>query len=93
MNRETLIDLRNIFLGCFFIGFIFLVAAIALYMPCECAIANFYLQEIGIKLDTYFNFWVGFIGLVKMLLVFIFLVPALSLHLMVVLHPKQVSQE
>lgn len=89
MNKQTFIDLRNILLGCFFIGFIFLAVGTLLYMPCDCVLANIYLNEIGVKADTYFNFWTGFVGAIKMVLIFLFLTPALSLQLCATLHEKK----
>lgn len=77
---ENLIILRNIFYKCFFIGLFFLVAAIILYMPCKCFVANLYQSGIGISTQTYYDMWVSFVGLIKTILIFLFLVPALAIH-------------
>ncbi len=79
-TKETLIILRNIFLKCFFIGFLFLIAAVIIYMPCQCFVASLYQNGIGITTSVYYNLWVGFVGLIKTILIFIFLVPALAIH-------------
>lgn len=78
--RETLMILRNIFYKCFFVGFIFLALAALLYMPCRCYVANFYQTYLGIGTVAYYNMWVSFIGLIKTILIFLFLVPGLSVH-------------
>lgn len=78
--NEKLIVLRKIFYKCFFIGLIFLVLAALIYMPCKCYVANIYQTAFGININMYDNLWVGFIGLIKTILVFLFLVPALAIH-------------
>ncbi len=79
-TKERLIVLRNILYKCFFIGLIFLIAATLLYMPCKCFLATLYQQGFGISTDAYYNMWVGFVGLIKTILVFLFLTPALAVH-------------
>lgn len=79
--KKNLIILRNIYYQCFFIGLFFLVVATLLYMPCKCYLANLYQQGFGISENVYYNLWVGFVGLIKTILVFLFLVPALAIHL------------
>ena len=79
-TKETLIILRNIFYKCFFIGLFFLILAAVLYLPCECYIANLYHNAFGIDIGVYHNLWAIFIGLIKTILVFLFLVPALAIH-------------
>lgn len=79
-TKEKLIIVRNIFYKCFFIGLLFLIAAALIYLPCKCYVANLYLEGFGIPTETYYNLWVGFIGLIKVILVFLFLVPALAIH-------------
>lgn len=79
-TNENLIVLRNIFYKCFFIGAFFLVVATLLYMPCKCFLAEFYQNIFGISLGVYYNLWVGFVGLIKTILVFLFLVPAFAIH-------------
>jgi len=78
--KEILVVLRNIHYKCFFIGFLFFIAAALLYMPCRCFVANLYQNGIGIDVDTYYDMWVSFIGLIKVILIFLFLVPALAIH-------------
>ena len=81
MDRyEILVIVRNIFYKCFFIGLVFLVAAALLYMPCRCIVANIYQTGFGISTDTYYDMWVSFVGLIKTILIFLFLVPALAIH-------------
>lgn len=91
--KEILITLRNIFLSCFFIGFLFFVLAAALYMPCRCVIANFYQYGLGISQIAYYNLWIGFVGLIKTILIFLFLVPALAIHWTVWRWEKKHKQE
>ncbi|MDD3436782.1 MAG: hypothetical protein PHC64_06505 [Candidatus Gastranaerophilales bacterium] len=79
-TKENLIILRNIFYKCFFIGLLFLIIAAVIYMPCRCFLANFYQTYLGINTTTYYNMWVSFIGLIKTILIFLFLVPALAIH-------------
>ena len=78
--KEQLIIIRNIFYKCFFIGVFFLILAFLLYMPCKCIVPNIYQIEFGISAETYSNLWVGFLGLIKTILVFLFLTPAIALH-------------
>lgn len=80
MNSEIIITLRNIFYKCFIIGVFFLIIATLLYMPCKCFLADLYQLGFGIEEETYYNLWVGFVGLIKTILVFLFLTPALALH-------------
>lgn len=77
---ENLIIFRNILYKCFLIGLFFLFIAAILYLPCKCFVANVYLSDFGISVDTYHDMWVSFIGLIKTILVFLFLVPALAVH-------------
>ena len=79
-TKENLIILRNIFYRCFIVGLLFLVMAVILYMPCKCFIANIYQTNFGINVGTYHNMWVIFIGLIKTILIFLFLVPALAIQ-------------
>ena len=79
-RHEDLMILRNIFYKCFFIGLLFLIAAALLYMPCKCVVANVYQAGLGINSVAYDNMWVAFVGLIKTVLVFFFLVPALAIH-------------
>lgn len=78
--KENLIVLRKIFYKCFFIGLLFLIIATLIYMPCKCILANFYQINLGISQEAYYNLWVGFVGLIKTILIFLFLVPALAIH-------------
>lgn len=78
--QENLTILRNILYKCFFIGLLMLIAAGLIYLPCKCAVSNFYTQTFGVSLQAYNNLWVGFIGIIKTILIFIFLVPALAVH-------------
>lgn len=77
---ENLIVLRKVFYKCFFIGLFFLVIAALMYMPCKCLLANFYQINLGISKEAYYILWVGFLGLIKTILIFLFLVPALAIH-------------
>lgn len=79
-TKENLAILRNIFYKCFFIGLFFLILATLLYMPCKCMIANLYQTVFGISANAYYILWVSFVGLIKTILVFLFLVPALAIH-------------
>lgn len=78
--KENLTIARNIFYKCFFVGLFFLVIAALLYMPCKCVVADIYQKGFGISAQTYYNLWVGFVGLIKTILIFLFLVPALAIH-------------
>lgn len=79
-TKENLIILRNIFYKCFLIGLLFLVLAAIIYMPCRCLVANIYQYGFGISTETYYDMWVSFVGLIKTILIFLFLVPALAIH-------------
>lgn len=77
---ENLVVLRNIFYKCFFIGLIFAIIAAGLYYPCKCLVVTLYHTNIGIRWDIYSAMWVLFVGLIKTIIVFLFLVPALAIH-------------
>lgn len=79
-TKEKLRLFRNIFYKSFFLGVIFLIIATFLYMPCKCYLANFYQTNLGISTTTYYNLWVFFVGLIKTIVIFLFLVPALAIH-------------
>lgn len=72
--------LRNIFYKCFFVGVLFLILAALLYMPCKCLVSNLYQTGLGIGTQTYYDMWVSFVGLIKTILIFLFLVPAIAIH-------------
>lgn len=78
--KEFLFILRNIFYKCFIFGFFFLVIATLIYMPCKCFLADLYQSGFGIDTETYYNMWVSFVGLIKTILIFLFLTPALAIH-------------
>jgi hypothetical protein len=78
--KENLIVLRNILYKCFLVGLFFLIIATVLYMPCKCLLANIYQIGFGISPELYYSMWVSFIGLIKTILIFLFLVPALAIH-------------
>lgn len=78
--NEKLIIVRNILYKCFFIGLIFLIIAAALYYPCKCAVMNLYHANLIITSEIYTAMWILFIGLIKTIIVFLFLVPALAVH-------------
>lgn len=79
-TKEKLILLRNIFYKCFFIGVFFLLMAGLLYLPCKCYVASIYQTAFGLDINAYQHFWVFFIGQIKTILIFLFLIPALALH-------------
>ena len=79
-NKENLLILRNIFYKCFFIGLIFLIIAMLVYLPCKCHLANFYQQNFEISAELYSAMWISFVGMIKIILIFLFLVPALAIH-------------
>lgn len=79
-TKENLIIIRNIFYKCFLVGLIFLVIAAFLYLPCRCMVANLYQTSFGISATAYYNMWAAFVGLIKTILIFLFLVPALAIH-------------
>lgn len=78
--KEILIVMRNIHYKCFFIGMLFLILAALLYLPCKCYVANVYQTTFGISESAYYNMWAAFVGLIKTILIFLFLVPALATH-------------
>lgn len=78
--KEILIVLRNIHYKCFFIGLIFLVLAAIIYLPCKCYVANIYQTWFGIDSEAYYNMWACFVGLIKTIIIFLFLVPGLAIH-------------
>lgn len=77
---ENLVILRNILYKCFFIGLIFALVAAALYYPCKCVVMNLYHTNLTITSEVYTAMWVFFVGLIKTIVVFLFLVPALAIH-------------
>jgi len=79
-KHENLIILRNILYKCFVIGFVLFIVAILVYLPCKCYVATVYQTSFRITPETYYNLWVGFGGLIKVILVFLFLTPALAVH-------------
>lgn len=78
--KEILIIMRNIHYKCFFIGLLFLVLAAILYLPCKCYVSNLYQTTFGISISAYHNMWAMFVGLIKTILIFLFLVPGLAIH-------------
>lgn len=78
--RESLIIVRNIHYKCFLIGLFFLIIAAALYYPCKCVVMNLYHTNLAIRWEVYTVMWAFFIGLIKTILIFLFLVPALAIH-------------
>lgn len=78
--KENLTIVRNIFYKCFLIGLFFLIVAAFLYLPCKCYVANLYQKGLGISPQAYYDMWVSFVGLIKTILIFLFLVPALAIH-------------
>lgn len=80
-TKENLIIVRNIFYKCFFIGLFFLIVAAALYYPCKCVVMNLYHTNLTITSEVYIAMWVFFIGQIKTILIFLFLTPALAIHL------------
>ncbi len=77
---EKLLLLRNILFKSFFIGLFFLILTVLLYMPCHCLVANFYHFNLGIGEPLYHLLWILFVGLIKVILIFFFLIPALAVH-------------
>lgn len=78
--NENLITVRNTFYKCFVIGLLMLIIAGLIYLPNKSLLAAFYKSVFGICCEDYYLLWVCFIGLIKTILVFFFLVPALALH-------------
>ena len=78
--KEILIIMRNIHYKCFFIGLLFLVLAAILYLPCKCYVSNLYQSAFGISASAYHNMWALFVGLIKTILIFLFLIPGLAIH-------------
>jgi len=83
-TKESLIIVRNIFYKCFIVGFIFLVMAALIYLPCKCYVANIYQTSFGIDAEAYYNMWACFVGLIKTIIIFLFLVPAIAIHWVIV---------
>lgn len=86
--KDNFIALKSIFYRCFFVGLFFLVLATVLYMPCKCFVATFYQAVFGLSIDFYYKLWVVFVGIIKTILVFFFLVPALAIHSMLKKYDK-----
>ena len=78
--KDQLTILRDMFLKSFLVGLIFLIVAALLYMPCRCFLATIYQSVFGIPVDVYYNMWVSFVGLIKTIIIFLFLVPAIAIH-------------
>lgn len=79
-EKKNIIIVRNVLLKCFVIGIIFLIIASLSYLPCKCVVASIYKVAFGIDTPIYNYLWAGFIGIIKTILIFGFLVPALALH-------------
>lgn len=79
-TKEVIKIVRNVFYKCFFVGLIFLIVAAAIYLPSKLFIAETYQTIFGISESAYQNMWAGFIGIIKTILIFFFLVPALAMH-------------
>lgn len=79
-TKEQIVLIRNIFYKCFFIGLLFLITAAVIYFPSKLIIAQTYQNIFGINAEAYYNMWAAFVGLIKTILIFFFLVPALALH-------------
>ena len=86
--NENIIVIRNIFYKCFIIGLLMLIIASIIYMPNKTLLADFYESVFGISDKAYYIMWVSFVGLIKTILVFFFLVPALALHWVTCKHCK-----
>lgn len=87
--KEMLIILRNIHYKCFLIGLAFLIIAALIYLPCKCYVADIYQNAFGIDKIAYHNMWAIFVGLIKTILIFLFLVPALAIHWVLKSYEKQ----
>lgn len=88
-TKELLKMLRNVHYKCFLLGVIFLILAAVIYMPCKCYVANVYQTVFGISEQAYYNMWAGFLGLIKTILIFIFLVPGLAIHWSEIVYNKK----
>ncbi len=90
---EILKIIKCFYYKCFVIGLIFLIAATLLYMPCKCFLANLYQSGFGIDTEIYYSMWVSFVGLIKTILIFFFLVPALALEWVVASLTKKLTNK
>lgn len=79
-TKELFKLIRNLHYKCFLIGAVFFVMAAAIYMPCKCYVATVYQTVFGISQVAYYNMWAGFLGAIKVILIFFFLVPGLAIH-------------
>lgn len=79
--KEKLFIIRNIFFTSFIVGLFFLVIAALIYLPCQCAISGYYSKTFNISIESYNNMWVSFVGLIKTILIFLFLVPSIAIHI------------
>ena len=79
-EKKKIITARNILIKCFVIGVFFMIIAGLSYLPCKCVVASVYKVVFGISTPIYNYLWAGFVGLIKTILIFGFLVPALALH-------------
>lgn len=87
--KEVLSVLKNVFYMCFLIGVVFYITAALIYMPCRCLVANIYQTVFGMNAEMYHNMWISFLGLIKTVLIFLFLVPALAIHFVSVRYKKK----
>lgn len=78
--KEIFKLIRNLHYKCFLLGIIFFIMAAAVYMPCKCYVATVYQTVFGISEVAYYNMWAGFLGIIKVILIFFFLVPGLAIH-------------
>ena len=92
-KMEILKTTRNILLRAFGIGLIFLILAGLLYWPCECFLAKIYAKLFGTTSEMYNAMWVSFIGSIKTIIIFIFLVPALAIHAEIICRTERSKNE
>lgn len=88
-TKELLKILRNVHYKCFLLGIIFFIVAAFVYMPCKCYVANLYQTTFGISEQAYYNMWAGFLGLIKTILIFLFLIPGLAIHWTEIVYNKK----
>ncbi len=91
--KELLITLRDIHFKCFLVGFIFLVIAALIYLPCRCAIANIYQSFFGLSAEIYYKMWIFFVGIIKTILIFLFLTPAIACHWALKCHESKLENK
>lgn len=78
MENKCLYMLKDFLWKCFWVGFIFTFLMGVLWLTNREPLAQFANQMIGVDMETYNQLWFEFMTYGKIVLFYIFLVPAIS---------------